>query len=236
MNRLDNDASEADILAVVFSDHSRVRQQFRERLKPEIDEAISALAGAYRAYRRLEALIRLDKRAAYVLAFAYTALNSLLTSLHLLISGLPLPSGNLMRHYGEAIAMALLCSHPEINTYELLEQNSNSFAFHKSLDVVNRERNRKLLEIDGPGWESFMEITAFYDRFSHASLFAVFAQFMFGQPGSLSLLGEFDPEKVEQYRFELKRRRSAAELFQHMIVSLAGRLPAKDGGASPNAG
>ena len=233
MERLPDDASESDIHGLLLSDHSSVRAKFVARFPQEIKEVSTSLSQSYSAYRRLEARVRLDKRAAYVQAYVYSAFNSLLTSSNLLLSGLQLPSGNLMRHYGESTAMALLCSHPQINTFELLEKNEDTFPFSTSLELVARERNRKLLDLKGPEWRTFREISKFYDRFSHASWFAIASQFVFSQPGMLAVLGEFDEDKVSAYEVELRRRNSGARVLRAMVDHLAERLPPREPPVDP---
>ncbi len=64
-----------------------------------------------------------DQRAAWVEMFLFAAFNSVLTSAHLLLSGFLIPSGNLMRQFGEACAIAMLASHRKINMLERLERH-----------------------------------------------------------------------------------------------------------------
>src|SRR5690242_15037331 len=109
--RLEGLASQEQIRALILDDHRRTRANFMALLGPELDIAIAACTGAYNTWIEFDRSVAYDPRTAMVATFCYTAVNSLLTSLHLLVSGLVVPSGNLMRHYGEAVAMALLCSH-----------------------------------------------------------------------------------------------------------------------------
>jgi hypothetical protein len=210
-----------------MSDHAHVRARFVTEFSTEIDGIVRALTEAYAAYRRLENTVLLDHRSAYVQGFAYAALNSVITSTNLFLVGLQLPSGNLMRQYGEATAMALLCSHPKIDVLARVRKDADSFPYHKAIQLVSREDNRKLLDLKGPEWKTFGEIAKFYDRFSHASFFAVASQTMFDQPGMLIVLGDFDPQKIDAYRIEVKRRQTAATVLAHLMDYLSERLPPK---------
>jgi len=62
---------------------------------------------------RLDQAVGTNRRIATV-TFVCTATDSLIPSVQLLLSGMPIPSGNLMRQHAEATAMALLCSSPDL--------------------------------------------------------------------------------------------------------------------------
>jgi hypothetical protein len=219
--------SEAAMLALITSDAAHVRKDFMDEFGSQLGNMAKALTEAYSSYRHLETTVHLDHRSAYVQGYAFAALNNLITSVNLFLIGLQLPSGNLMRQYSEATAMALLCSHPKIDILARLRSDPHSFPYHKAIDLVSRERNRKLLDLKGPEWKTFGKIAQFYDRSSHASFFAVASQTMFGQKGKLILLGEFDREKLEPYRVELRRRENAARVLTNLMDYLSERLPQK---------
>jgi hypothetical protein len=89
-----------ELRATVLDDNAEVRSLFEKHLGPEVNEALLGIASGYRGYRELEDKVVLDERAAYLEAHAFTALNSLITSTHLLVSGMIAPSGNMMRQNG----------------------------------------------------------------------------------------------------------------------------------------
>jgi hypothetical protein len=131
-----------------------------------------------------------------------------------------IPAGHLMRQYGEATAMALLCSSPDLDTFSRLEQSPGEFPAHDSLRLVNRRRTRALLDISADAWQEFMVISGFYDKYSHASELALASQFMFSRSGWLAIGGEFDDAKRPQYQIELRRRVSAS----HVLTGLTQEL------------
>ncbi len=155
---MDDTLTNDEVRAIIFSENEEVRQQFVQHFQSEIDKFILSLTRAYRRLQEMQARVPYDKRSAWVDHFLFAAFNSLLTSFHLLISGFSVPAGNLMRHYGEAVAMAFLLSHRQINTFEVLEREPRRYPVHKALDLVKRTRNAKLLGIDGKGWEEFSKI------------------------------------------------------------------------------
>ena len=212
--------SRAEIKAIVFSDNSNVHARFAAECGTEIDECIDQFTKTYGQFKDLEEKIRQDKRTATVLLFLYTAIDNVLTSLHLLISGFLAPSGNLMRHFAEAAAMALLCSHPKIDTFDRFYENPGKFPMHKVLDLVSRKKNVDLLGLNKGGWEQFKEATRFYDKFSHASALSTASKLVFSTPGGLAMGGEFDSEKVGDYRKEIHLRASAMAAISHMLENI----------------
>src|SRR6266498_3833650 len=133
-----------DIRAILLSSNEDTRKKFLQDYGPEIDKFVSEIARSYNRLEEMPSRVPHDKRSAWVDEFLFTAFNSLLTSFHLLISGFNIPSGNLMRHYGEATAMALLLSHRRINVFDLLEKDFR-FPVQKALNIVKRNRNAQLL-------------------------------------------------------------------------------------------
>jgi len=217
--------SAEDIRAILFSGNEDTRKKFLQHFGSEIDSFVSEIERSYNRLQEMPPRVRHDKRSAWVDEFLFAAFNSLLTSFHLLISGFNIPSGNLMRHYGEATAMALLLSHRQINTFDLLEKNFR-FSVQKALNIVKRNRNAQLLGVSEQGWEKFIEITSFYDQYSHPSVFAAASTHIFSLPGSRQVGGEFDLEKKDYYQKEIRLTISAAqrlyetiEVVEHHLVN-----------------
>jgi hypothetical protein len=222
---LPEDAGEVEIRDLVFRGHADVRDAFAKAFPEEIDACIAAIAKTYSAYRAFERAAPKTRRTAQVQAFVYTALNSIITSLDLLISGMITPAGHLMRQYAESTAMALLCSSPGLMTFARLEKEGKRYPVHDALRDVNNKKARRILDINAEGWNTFIEIAKFYDQFSHASTLVVSAQMMLDRPGMLVMLGDYDEGKADIYRFELIRRRSAAVGLEQLMVVLRDRLP-----------
>lgn len=120
--------------------------------------------------------------------------------------------------------MALLLSHPRINTFDLIEKDPKVFPVHKAIDFVKKKRNSKLLGIDGKGWQKFSEIISFYDKYSHPSVFAVSTTHSFSVPGARQIGADFDPEKLEGYKKEVHLRMSASERLYDTIETAESHL------------
>jgi hypothetical protein len=215
------------VRATVFDDNAEVRSLFEKHLGPEVKEALLRIASGYRAYRELEDRVVLDLRAAYVEAYAFTALNSLITSTHLLVSGMIVPSGNMMRQYGEAIAMALLCSEPKLKVYERLKAAPKKYPVHKCIYLLGNKKVQGTLGLNPKELAKFQRLSKFFGNYSHVSQLGLGSQFIFSKPGWLGLGGAFDLAKVEQYRHELSWRRTAGELLSAVAAFCAERLPQK---------
>lgn len=157
-------------------------------------------------YVGLGGALKPDIRAAWVEKFVFTAFNSLFVSCHLLISGFLVPSGNLMRQYAEAYAMALLCSHHELDVLRRFDKDPGRFPVHNAVQLVRNRRNMRVLNINARGWASFETISKWYDHYSHASVLSLATVAVLKTPGSLILGGEFDDGKREAYRKELRLR------------------------------
>jgi hypothetical protein len=205
------------IRAIILSTNEDVRKQFLQYFSSEVDNFILNLPGVYSRMQSMAARVPHDRRSAWADEFLFTAFNSLLTSFHLLISGFNVPSGNLMRHYAEAVAMALLLSHRQIDTFKVIDKDPQKFSVHKALDLVRRNRVARLLGVDGPGWQKFKELTSFYDQYSHSSVFAVSSGHIHSLPGYRQIGSEFDTAKVDAYRKEISFRISAAQRLYETV-------------------
>jgi hypothetical protein len=214
-----------DVRALILSNHDSVRGQFVAQFGNEIDLISTNLADVLNRYRDLDNAVGKNRRIAMVTAFVYAAANSLLTSSQLLVSGMLIPSGHLMRQHAEAVAMALLCSSPKLDVFERMDKSPKTFPVHESLTMVGRKRSIQALNIDGKAWQEFVNITKFYDDLSHPSVLAVYSQFMFAKRGWLILGGEFDQGKVKEYGIELRRRSSAAKVLASLAEELVRRVP-----------
>ena len=209
-----NQFSKSDLEAILFSNNSAVRARFRQEFADLIEQFLDETERVYGSVLRFGKGLKPDLRAAWTEEFVFSAFNSSLTSCHLLISGFPIPSGNLMRHYAEAFAMALLCSHHAIDVAQRFDNAPTKFPVHDAVQLVRRRRNTHLLKINAQGWRSFEDIAGWYDDYSHATAFSLATQTMLGEPGGRILGGEFDDGKGAQYRKELALRVSSmAQLF-----------------------
>ena len=215
----------------IFGDNGVVQRRFRELFGEEIDRAIAALAKAHSEFQRLQAGIALEPRAATVQLFIHAAINSIIVSLHHLVSGYPISSGHMMRHYTESIAMALMCSDERTRVYKRYEADRKTFPVQKAPGMLrqNNIKNplKESLGFEPDAWETILQIAALYGQLSHASALALGHQLMLTETGGLIIGAEFDPAKADVYGSDVVRRRSAAESLAHIIPIIMNVLPKK---------
>ena len=163
---------------ILLSDNSEPREQFLRHFSTEIDTFVRTLARACERLAVLAERVPTGKRVAWVDEFLFVGMNNLLTAVHLLASGFSLPFGNLMRHYGEASAMALLLSHPETHIFEKLDKDPGRFPVHlkgristfawRCGDLLD---SRTLFQRSGQSsmrpWRCTSPITTFAERIPH---------------------------------------------------------------------
>ena len=219
-----NQFSRSELEAILFSDNSRVRSRFRQDFADLIQKFLDESERAYGRVISFGRGLKPDLRAAWTEAFVFSAFNSSLTSCHLLISGFPIPAGNLMRHYAEASGMALLCSHHAIDVAQRFNQAPTKFPVHNAVQMVRKRRNTELLRINARGWTSFEAIARWYDDYSHASALSLATQTMLGEPGGRILGGEFDDCKRAEYRKELGLRVSSMARLCDLVAAVEENL------------
>lgn len=203
---------------IVFSTNEDARNEFSARFEHDIDAFVHAFSHVYNRFVEVQNKVPKDKRSAWVQMFLFSAANSVLTSFHLLISGLTIPAGNQMRQFAEAVAMALLCSHRGIDTFRRLEKDPGKFPIQDAVSLVARRRNSSLLCIEKNGWEDFCKKVSFYHMYSHPSALACANLLSFDSLGKLGILGSgFDPGKLEAYRKEIQSHATACELLHHVV-------------------
>lgn len=212
-----------EVRGLILADHANTRALYVGAFEPEIASLSDALTRAFLVNRAIDDLVR-DARTGHIAAFYLYALNSLVSSSQLLVSGMLVPSGNMMRQYGESLATAMLFCF-QFDFYERYTRNPQQFSVKDSIKHVGKFMARRSSSANRTAWKTFARITKFYDQFSHASARAVASQLIFASRGRLVTIGGgFDPAKLHQYRIEFVRRRSAADVLVPIGVGIAKEL------------
>jgi len=199
---------------VLYGD-KETKNHFIQNFGAEIEQFIRSIFQVYERIAKLDSTVPQTMRSAWARMFLYYAFNNLVTSFHFLVSGFIVPSGNLIRQYGESIAMALLCSHPLINIFDRFNSDPTKFPVHKALSIASQKQNARLLNLNRGGWQGFQEITKWYDYYSHASPISIAHLHPFDKPDQMVIGCEYDPVKVGFYKDEIRRRISACNrLFE----------------------
>lgn len=215
--------AQEEIRKELFSDHRDVHSEFVKNFPGELERLVLCIHNAHTRIVEFGKNVERSRRAAWTEAFLLSALNNILTSSKLLVSGLLQPSGNQMRAYGESYAMALLVSHRETRVFEKVERD-DKFPVHKAIQMVKRKKNLRRLKVDAEAWAQFERITDWYDGYSHPSLFALASTAKFDEPGCVILGSGFDEKKINAYRKELIRRISAAERLVDLAIAVEAQL------------
>jgi hypothetical protein len=206
-----------ELKEVLLSANDEPRMLFVKHFGAQVDEFADRACRACNRFVDLGEKIPGDERTGWTQAFLFSAFNSAVTSFHLLVLGLLAPSGNQMRHFSESIAMALLCSHPGINTFEHFRSDPSHFPVHNAMTIAKRKQNARVLEFDDEGWAEFERINRFFDKYSHASALAVSSLRKFSEPKTFILGGEFDPTKIGAYEKLALLQISACDVLYSVI-------------------
>lgn len=211
---------------LVFGSNARAQALFRDALGEEIERCIAGITDANRQMDHFRTSLAPSEQTATLELFLHSAVHSVLCSVHHLVSGYPIAAGNLMRHYTESVAMALLCVEPSLGVLPAFTADRRHFPVHDAPTKLRRRKVRNTLEkrlaFDAAAWETVLDIAKLYDQLSHASALALGHQLMLGTEDKFILGGQFDPAKIEPYRSDLVRRASAAESLAHLIAVITG--------------
>src|SRR2546425_5646804 len=217
--------------SIIWSGNSRTQTPFKSHFGEDLEQAARSLGEAYSTFKQLQASVAREERSATVQMFLHVAIASVIASLHHLVSGYPIAAGHMMRHYTEAIAMALMCSDEATGVYKKYAAHRGTFPVHKSPQMLRQRSIRnalaKSIGFDEAAWEQVLAISQLYDTLSHASALALGFHMLFTEEGGLVIGSEFDPTKSEEYKSDIIRRRSAAEALAHVVPLIMGVLPRK---------
>jgi hypothetical protein len=190
---------------------------------------IVGVAGAHRELDFFRATVLGDQRSATLELFFHSALNAVLTSTHHLVSGFPIAAGNLMRHYTESVAMALLSLDPSIGVLNSFSQDRRRYPVQKAPEKLQQRRVRAILQrlmgFDAAAWETVLQISELYDQLSHASALSLAHQLLLDTEHGMIVGSEYDPARRDVYGDDLLRRATAAESLDHLISVVTGILP-----------
>jgi len=203
--------SRDQIEGIVLSGNEEVRGQFVAAFDSDIQRFIDGVNSVFEQLANIAERLPRNSRCAWAQMFLFAAANNLLISFHLLVNGFLNSSGNLMRSWTEAIAMALLCSSPNTGVYEHLTEEPDNFPVQKAPDQIRRKKIAEKLDINQEGWGELMKLMELLNKYSHASAFSLTSCVRFDGHGSLVIGGDYDPVKEEAYQKEISLRISACE-------------------------
>jgi hypothetical protein len=179
---------------VILSDNRIPRSEFKKRFKSEIDKFIEAVYDSYKSLKSIRKLYLFgDFRINWVHRYLYNAIQDLISSFNIFISGYLVPSGNLMRHFYESVAMAILLSSDKHKYFGQFRRNQKDFKVNNVFKFV--DEHFSLFGINQKAWDKFIKDKDFYHKFSHASAAALISQFHFELKQGLVFGGHYDQKK-----------------------------------------
>lgn len=214
----------AQIKEILTAPNHHACEQFLQHFSHEVEELTLTLSQAHARFVGINPRVPQDQRSGWTQAFLYSAFDCLVSSAQLLIFGHLLAAGNLMRGWGEAVAMALLCSSDRVAEFDRFIVDPMQHATHKAIDRLGNKKTLKTLDVDPDGLNVLKQINAFYNEHSHTSAWAVASRGMQQQSGMLILAGEFDPAKLDYYERELTLLRSACDRLVEVMVVVEQNL------------
>ena len=216
----------------VFDSNATVQERFRTEFPAEIERAVVGITAAHRALDLFRFRLQGSNQMATIDLFFHTAVNSVLCSVHHLVSGYPIAAGNMMRHYTESVAMALLCLDSSTGVLDAFSRDRKNYPVHDAPTKLRKKSVRRVLEaklaFDADAWETVLEIAEIYSQLSHASGLSLGYQLMVDTDDMMIIGSEYDPAKTEPYRADLVRRASAAESLTHLIGVTTTILPKRE--------
>jgi len=160
-------------------------------------------------------------------AFMFMGIDSLFTSMHLLMQGYMVPSGNMFRQSLEAIAMATLLSE-KYNIEVIVKKGWSRRDFlvdylggmkyteaHNALRWL--EKNATRMKLNASGIEIYKKGKKFYNQYSHPSLFSLGARMAGGENPGFITGGIYDEDKIDFYRKEIGARESFASFLPNTV-------------------
>jgi len=222
--------NEAEMLDAIIGDNAKERKAFLDTFGRTVRVIAKDATRAHVRLERLAATVVQHERIDHVIQFLHVALNNVITSTGLLVEGYPLPSGNLMRQYGEATAMVLLFLDHKSGVLDVYRRDPVRYRVDGALSQVDKQRGvadrlRLLLGLDRTRWQAFMKVSHFYHRFSHAGAVSTIFHFPLGKANRIIIGAHYDPAKWKATRLELRRRRTALKSLDTLVRILFHVLP-----------
>lgn len=217
-----------NIVRETFEDDRWIKDEFANCFAIEILDFAKALAPSFELFETLNRLAT-NVQLSLVAGFIHSALDDLLISVKLLMSGKMMASGNSMRQSIEGICISIMCAsdeplkihEDELMYWQCMEANDLRVMGHKAVRQV--EINREILGLSKDAVDRFKSAKDHYDQFSHSGLMGLASRVSMGEVSVIYVGGAFDEAKLEAYRVEIKERIGLAQVIPEVIKSLIER-------------
>jgi hypothetical protein len=177
-------------------------------------ETATAL-GTWEKFR--ESLDDNDERGLAVAAIAFTAINQQASSFKLFMSGHTVASGSLFRQVIEGVALTLLCSAETLTVLDRFMADKYSTK-NAVKDLV---KNAKVVHVRVDTVRTLSAAYDFYHKYAHLTKLTIAAGANFSKGGAPNVGAYFDPEKLREYRKEIKNRLSFVRVLPNVVTRVA---------------
>jgi hypothetical protein len=203
-------------LKEILGDNKEVKEKFISNFENEISAFVDSIVESYKAWKEYDYLVGSDRRRAFVAAFLFNALSSLLVSMKMFIFGYAIPSGNLVRQTIESICSAVLCSREKVQFYQQVERDK--FSSRSSINLVLR--HSASLRIEREAMISLKKLYEFYHKLSHSSSLTLAFNISIGNLGRTYIGSSFDEDKMFAYEKEIVNRVHLSKNIMNLIEGL----------------
>lgn len=208
---------------VVLCGNKTPRSKFKTSFGNEINQFIDNIHVAYKAYKVIDKKCKGDVRKTWVTAYLYNAIQVLISAFNIFISGYIVPSGNLMRHFHESVAMSMLLSNTKLKYFDDFIREPRDFKVYQVFTFIAKDLS--LFQINTKSWNNFLKIKDFYHNFSHPSVLAVSSLALFESKKNFVVLGShYDTGKLKGYKMEIDRMVNAAGVLKNIIEGISDQL------------
>ncbi|MGD8853540.1 MAG: hypothetical protein PVI28_14215 [Gammaproteobacteria bacterium] len=215
------------LMLILHSCNGEVVERFSSVFPEEVLKICEHIETAHHRFGRFNAEKDPSERIQQTGAFMFMGFDSLFTSMHLLMQGYLIPSGNMFRQSLEAIAMAALLSeksHIEVVVKKGWSKRDFSKDYLREMKYTEAHnalrwlgKNAARMKLNESGIEIFKKGKNFYNKYSHPNFFCLGARMVGGEDPGLITGGIYDEEKLEIYKKEITSRESYASFLPDTV-------------------
>lgn len=205
---------------VLIDDGRNIRNRFTEALTDSLEEFVSVMASALQASGTFDVFASGDEDREKVAWLIFSAVQGHLISMRLFLDGFLVQSGNAQRQVLESIAMAVLCSKPDLG---ILERFSND-TYSSSKAIRDAIKYSDKLGLKRDAIAEIRDGAEFYHQFSHPSKMTIALYGSQAEPDASYIGGIFDPAKLPQYKKEAGSRVKIAKILPNFIAGVRRNL------------
>lgn len=205
---------------------TEVMRQFLFHFKDDANQFVTEIASAVCVWEQFGAAakrLQQSEELTWSTAYFLNAINSILVSTRLLLSGHIVSSGNQVRHAAESLAFAVLVAFPDTGAY--CDWKSGNDIEYKALDRL--VRNAERCGMNKQNVKSLKEQIKSYDKYSHPSreaLRSIWAPNQQYPDGAWNVGAVFVESALEEYRTEMWNRLRLAKCIASTIASVYEKL------------